>query len=183
MTRIRRFVSRRFERWRGDLSRKLRAEAPRGHAPLPGGTGQSRDALRCNGFSYASARCSRGLQATFPLRSGGGHLTRHGGGRELALGIGGALGFQLRAPLSELDQAAPAQVLLDPPERPPQHLTDLAGLQMDQRMPDELAALLLVGTIEGHQVQMRIQPQIGRGPLNEGLPDIASVVAPGAVVL
>jgi hypothetical protein len=59
-------------------------------------------------------------------------------------------------------------VLLDAPERAPQNLADLAGLQMAERLPGELAALLVVGTIDSHQVRRRAEPEIGRGPLHDG---------------
>jgi len=85
------------------------------------------------------------LKAAHPLRPGGGRLARHGGGGEVPLGIGGAV-------VGEPDQATAAKVPLDAPGRALQNHADLAGLQMAERMPVELAALLAVATIESHQV-------------------------------
>jgi hypothetical protein len=40
--------------------------------------------------------------------------------------------------------------------------------EVPEPLPGEFAALLAPGTIEDDQVQVRIQPQIGRGPLHHG---------------
>ena len=39
---------------------------------------------------------------------------------------------------------------------------------MSEPLPGELAALLVPGAIENDQVQMRIEPQVGRRPLHHG---------------
>jgi hypothetical protein len=74
------------------------------------------------------------VKAAHPLRPGAWRLARHGGGDEIALGI--ARDVRIGA--------------------------DLARLQVAEPLPEELAALLVPGAVEGDQVQVRIEPQICR---------------------
>jgi hypothetical protein len=59
-------------------------------------------------------------------------------------------------------------VLLHAPHRALEHLSDLAGLEMAERVPDELGALFVVGAIESDQVEVRVEPEIGRSSLYHG---------------
>jgi hypothetical protein len=47
-------------------------------------------------------------------------------------------------------------------------LSDLAGLEMAERVPDEPGALFVVGAIESDQVEVRVEPEIGRSSLYHG---------------
>ena len=44
---------------------------------------------------------------------------------------------------------------------------DLARLQVPQPLPAKLAALLVPGAIESDHVRVRVEPEIGRGPLRD----------------
>ena len=52
------------------------------------------------------------------------------------------------------------------PDGAKEHGADLARLQVPQPLPAQLAALLVPGSIESDHVQVRVEPQIGRGPLH-----------------
>ncbi len=49
-----------------------------------------------------------------------------------------------------------------------EHLAHLARLQMAERMPGEIGALLVVGAIESDQVEVWVEAEIGRSPLDDG---------------
>jgi hypothetical protein len=54
---------------------------------------------------------------------------------------------------------------LDAPDGALGHDADFARPQLPEPLPVELAALLVPGAIESDQVQVRVEPQIGRDPL------------------
>ncbi len=116
-------------------------------------------------------------QAPHPLRSGGWRLARDCRGGEVALGIASDVG--IGAVLGEPEQAASTKVPLDPPEGALEHGADLARLQVGESLPAELAALLVPGAVESDQVQVRIEPEIGRRPLHDR--DRAGLRAHGAL--
>ena len=107
-------------------------------------------------MSYASRVRLERLKAAQPLRPGGWRLTRDGGGGEVALGIGVALAVRAGAVVLG-QEAAAAKLFLHEPDRTLQHLAHLAALQVAERLPDEIGALLVVGAIESDQVQMRVE--------------------------
>jgi hypothetical protein len=102
-----------------------------------------------------------------PLRPRGRRLAADGGGNEVALGIGVALGVRKGAVVVD-EEATAAQVLLDAPHGALEDLAHLAGPQVAERVPDKLGTLLVVGAIESGQVQVRVQPEVGRSPLHYG---------------
>jgi hypothetical protein len=105
------------------------------------------------------------VRAAQPLRPGGWRLARDGGGGEVRLGI--ARDVRIGAVPVDPEQTAPAKVPLDAPDGAKEHGADLARLQVGEPLPAQLAALLLPGAIESDHVQVRVQPQIGRGPLHD----------------
>jgi hypothetical protein len=108
-----------------------------------------------------------GLKAVPPLRAGRWRLARDGGRGEVALQIAAAFGVGVGAVL--LDQeAAAAKVLLPAPNRALEHLAHLARLQMAERLPGEIGALLVLGAIESDQVEVWVEAEIGRSPLDDG---------------
>ncbi|HYU16822.1 MAG TPA: hypothetical protein VEL05_12140 [Candidatus Acidoferrum sp.] len=76
-------------------------------------------------------------------------------------------------------EAAAAKLFLHAPDRTLQHLAHLAALQVAERLPDEIGALLVVGAIESDQVQMRVEAEIRRGALQDG--DRAGLRAAAAI--
>ena len=107
-----------------------------------------------------------GREATHPLRPGRRRLTRNRRSGEVPFGVAlpARLGLILKGP----EQPAPAKVPLHAPDHALEHLPHLAGPEVGEPLPDEFAALLAPGAIEDDHVQVRIQSQIGRGPLNHG---------------
>lgn len=112
-----------------------------------------------------------------PLRPRGWRLARDGGGGEVTLGIGVANG--VRAVVLD-EQATAAKLLLDAPHGALQDLAHLAGLQVRGRVPDELGALLVIGAIQSDEVEVWIEPEIGRSSLHHG--DGAGLRAADAVL-
>lgn len=108
-----------------------------------------------------------GLKAVPPLRPRGWRLAGNGGYGEIGLGIRAALTAGVGAVVVDKEAAA-AKVLLHAPHRALEHLSDLAGLEMAERVPDELGALFVVGAIESDQVEVRVEPEIGRSSLYHG---------------
>ncbi len=106
-------------------------------------------------------------ERTHPLRPGGGRLARDGGGGELALGIAGVLGALFGAPVPG-EQAPSAKLSLHAPDRAPQHLAHLAGLQMAEGEPGQRFALLVVRAIDSEEVCVGVEPQIGVRALQDG---------------
>jgi hypothetical protein len=70
-------------------------------------------------------------------------------------------------------------VPLDAPDGALENGPDLGRLQVAEPLPEELAALLVPGAVEGDQVQLRVQSEIRRGPLHGR--DRASLCAQGAL--
>jgi hypothetical protein len=99
-----------------------------------------------------------GQKAVHSLRPGGRRLTREGRRGEVALGIGAPLGPGVGTAVVDPDEASAAKVLLHAPDGALEYLAHLAGLQVAERLPGELGALLVVGAIESLQVQMCVEP-------------------------
>jgi len=59
-------------------------------------------------------------------------------------------------------------VLLDTPDRVLEHIADLARLEMPETPEDELVLLLVPGAVQKDGVDVRIEPQVGRGALQDG---------------
>ena len=108
-----------------------------------------------------------GLKAAQPLRAGRWRLARDGGRGEVALGIAAAFGVRVGAVVLD-QQAAAAKLLLHAPNGALEHLAHLARLQMAERLPGEIGALLVVGAIESDQVEVWVEAEIGRSPLHDG---------------
>ena len=81
----------------------------------------------------------------------------------MALGI--TLPAQVSPVLVQQEQTAPTKVSLDPNNAAFEYLAHLTGLEMSEPLPDELAILLVVGTVESDHVEMWVQPKIRRRSL------------------
>lgn len=68
--------------------------------------------------------------------------------------------------VERVEQAVAPKVLVDATYRALQHLTDFARLQMSERLPRKLCPLLVVGAVEKHHVQVRVQLQVRRRALH-----------------
>ena len=64
------------------------------------------------------------------------------------------------------EQPAPAKVPLQAPDQALQHLAHFAGPKMAEPFPGELTVLLAPGAIQGDDVEVGIESQVGRCPLH-----------------
>ena len=69
---------------------------------------------------------------------------------------------------AELEQAATPQVTIHSPDGGLQHLADLARLEVPELVPGELFTLFVVGAVEKHGVDVRVEPHVARRPLHDG---------------
>jgi len=63
---------------------------------------------------------------------------------------------------------ATAEMPLDSPYGACEHGSDFAGSEMPESNEDELVLLLVPGAVQEHGVDVRIEPQVGRGALQNG---------------
>src|SRR5262245_41002079 len=87
-----------------------------------------------------------------PLRAGGGCLARDRRGGEVRLGIDRLA--RLGTVLVEAEQAPAAQMSFDAPDHALEQLTHLAGAQMAEPLPGELALALVAGAVEKDHVEV-----------------------------
>jgi hypothetical protein len=97
-----------------------------------------------------------GREATHPLRPGRRRLARNRRSGEVAFGV--ALAARVGLILVDPEQAAPAKVSLDAPDQALEHLPHLAGPEVPEPLPDELAAVLVPGPVQDGEVEVRVQP-------------------------
>ena len=101
-------------------------------------------------------------QPPMPRGARGWRLARDGGRFEPPLGIVVAL------VVAGLEQAPAAEVPRHPLDRVCEHLAHLARLQMPCRVPHERDALFAVDAVENESVKVGMEPNVGRGSLDNG---------------
>ncbi len=96
-------------------------------------------------------------QAPHPLRPRGRCLARDRRGSQVVLGI--ARQVRVAVVLVQPQQAPSPQVPLETSDGPLQHAAHLAGLQVPDPPPPQLATLLVPGPVESHHVQVRVETE------------------------
>jgi hypothetical protein len=99
-----------------------------------------------------------------PLRPPRRGLAGNGRGGQLALRV--VRGFPLV--LGGAEETSPTQLPLHAADHAGEHVADLARLQMAQAFPAKLASILVPGAVEDDGMEVRGQPEVGQGPLEDG---------------
>jgi len=101
-------------------------------------------------------------KSTQPLRAGGGHLARDGGGFELSARRRRRR-RRCHRPLRETHAARGSAPCAAPLAR---HLADFPGSEMSELLPCERCTVLMISPVEKNCVKMRIESQVTRRALH-----------------